>query len=436
MLTGAWLISFGVSVNVPNYLSLEHAWREGLKNSFEVATVRDAVRGADLQVLEALSQFLPKITPSYSHGPNESGSLIHASQTLPYLGGTLIVGTGSKTFGGVGTSPTRTRAKAPTWSQPLLKGTGPNASLCGLRSARRARPAQERNLILVEQRFMVGMARAFHQVLAQRELLKVARQSPVRGAALRNASEARFDVGLSNKLDVYRAQLSESQAEQSTVQAEADDPVEPAPAELGAPDREDPGGIEALVETALAKRVDSAEAREQVQDAHRAASLSGQNLLPNISLNVRFEEERRGEATGPGVTMSRRWESFLSVSAPLQAGADVYRLQGANLQVAASDLERKNQIESEVRSAHRELRSLARSTKTQREAVAIAEPHFQLANLRYQRGLASNFDAVDAEGSLLAARSSLVQLEAAYAAARLQLDRAVGRLKPPVELAP
>ena len=39
------------------------------------------------------------------------------------------------------------------------------------------------------------------------------------------------------------------------------------------------------------------------------------------------------------------------------------------------------------------------------------------------------FDVVDAEGSLLAARTSLAQLLAAYQVARLDLDRVTGRLK-------
>jgi len=55
--------------------------------------------------------------------------------------------------------------------------------------------------------------------------------------------------------------------------------------------------------------------------------------------------------------------------------------------------------------------------------------------LRYQRGLGSNFDVVDAEGSLVLARSALVGLLASYAVARLDLKRVVGSLDVDTEFA-
>jgi outer membrane protein TolC len=93
-------------------------------------------------------------------------------------------------------------------------------------------------------------------------------------------------------------------------------------------------------------------------------------------------------------------------------------------------------VESEVRAAHRDLLSLARSIETQSGAVSVADQQLQLANLRYQRGLASNFDVVDAEGSLLSARSSLVQLLAAYQVQRLDLERVIGRMNVNLEPLP
>ena len=56
--------------------------------------------------------------------------------------------------------------------------------------------------------------------------------------------------------------------------------------------------------------------------------------------------------------------------------------------------------------------------------------------LRYQRGLGSNFDVVDAEGSLVTARSALVQLLTTFAVARLDLKRTTGTLDVAKEFAP
>lgn len=440
----------------PQFVTLEEAWRSGLRNGFAIAFARDALRAADIGELQARARFFPKVTPSYFHGPNEHGFSVSASQALPWLGGDLQVDRTSRTFEGILTPSAKATDTVFTLSQPLLRGLGPNASLYDLRNARRAREAQERNLVLAKQRYLVDIARVHYQTLAQRELLSVARQSAERSVALRKASEARLDVGLSNKLDVYRAQLSESQAEQSTVQAETalqsaieqfhfllgrapDDPAEPAPGDIPEASTDDLPPVETLVEIALQNRLDLAETRDQIDDARRSASLSRQNLLPDMSFNLRFTEQRGSGATGPSVVTNRRWESFFSASLPLERATDIARLQLSNLEVTSRQRtyeQRRYEVENEVRSTHRQLISLFRSITTQKGAVEIADQQLRLANLRYQRGLASNFDVVDAEGSLLAARSSLVQLLAAYQVARLDLERVIGRLNVNLEPAP
>ena len=438
------------------FITLDDAWRTGLLNAFSLAGARDAVRAADSLDLQVRSRFFPKVTPSYSRGPNEHDWSIEASQALPYFGGTLLAERRSRTFEGVSTPAARTTDTSFTWTQPLLRGIGPNASLYDLRNSRRNREAQERNLTLAKQRYQVDVARVFYQTQAQRQLLSVARQSAERSAALRRASEARLEVGLSNKLDVYRAQLSESQAEQSTVQAETslqsalerfrfllgrspNEPLEPAPLDIPTPQVEDAPPLDALVASALHARLDLAEVRAQIDDARRTASLSKQNLLPDVSLNVRFTDTKGSGLIGPIDVNNRRWESFFSASLPLERAADISRLQLSNLDVAARERayeQKRYEVESEVRAAHRDLISLSRSIATSKGAVDIAEQQLRLANLRYQRGLASNFDVVDAEGSLLAARSSLVQLLAAYQVARLDIERVVGRLNPNLEPRP
>ncbi len=437
------------------YVPLESAWRIGLRDGFSIVSARDSLRAAEIGALQAQSRFLPKVTPSFFTGQNQRGWSIGASQTLPWLGTEVRADRSTRTYEGVLTPAARITDTSLTISQPL-RGLGPNASLYDLRNARRAREAQERSLILTKQRYLVEIARAHYQTLAQRELLLVARQSAERSVALRKASEARMEVGLSNKLDVYRAQLSEAQADQSMVSAETSlqaaierfrfllgrspmDPIEPAAGEISEPGLEDLGAVDTLVETALASRLDLAEVREQIDDARRAASLSRQNLLPDMSLNLRFTEQKGSGFLGPSVTTNRRWETFVQASMPLERAADIARLQLSNLEVASRErnyAQRKYEIESEVRSAHRDLIGLARSITTQKGAVEIAGEQLRLANLRYQRGLASNFDVVDAEGSLLVARSSLVQLLSSYQVARLDLERVIGVMNVDLEPLP
>jgi outer membrane protein TolC len=58
----------------------------------------------------------------------------------------------------------------------------------------------------------------------------------------------------------------------------------------------------------------------------------------------------------------------------------------------------------------------------------VARQQLRLATLRYQRGLASNFDVVDAESSLVLARSTLASLISRHRIARVELLRTTGQL--------
>jgi outer membrane protein TolC len=86
------------------------------------------------------------------------------------------------------------------------------------------------------------------------------------------------------------------------------------------------------------------------------------------------------------------------------------------------------QVEGEVRAALREMERIRKSVELQKKGVEVAEQQRRLATLRYQRGLASNFDVVDAESSLVLARSALVNLLTSYQVARIELMRVTGGL--------
>ena len=105
----------------------------------------------------------------------------------------------------------------------------------------------------------------------------------------------------------------------------------------------------------------------------------------------------------------------------------------ADLEVVARERtvrQRDLEVEAEVRGAARELDRIQKSVELQKKGVEVAAQQLRLSTLRYQRGLASNFDVVDAEGSLVLARSALVGLLTNYQVARADLLRATGMLDP------
>jgi outer membrane protein len=439
-------------------LTLAAAVRIALERNFALLNSADSVQSARYRESAARGQFYPQLVPRYQHGPAGSAFGLDVAQRVPWSGATvtatgLLTSLADETLSPF---PKSTDLRV-VLSQPLLRGFGPNTTFYELRNSERSRIGQQRTYELNRQRLAVQVAAAFYDVVAQRQLVAVARQSLKRSDSLRRASEARLQVGLVSKLDVFRTELQSSQTEDSMVRSEAalrnaleqfrfllavppDDPVEPSAVVL--PEALAPEGeaVDELVRTAFANRLELRETEDQVQDARRTASLARQNLLPQLDVGVGVSQ------IGTGPSFSDAWrvgdtrvDFFVATSYPVERSQDRAAKAVADLDVATRERavrQRELEIDSEVRLLARELARTRKSVELQRQAVEVAAQQRRLADLRYQRGLASNFDVVDAEGSLLQARSTLVSLLASYQVALLDLRRAAGTLDVDREFAP
>jgi outer membrane protein len=426
-----------------------------LERNFTVLNSADAVATSRLREGVTRAQFYPKFTPRYQRSADDSLFGVDATQKLPWTGGTVSAAAlmRSGTFDGVTGSDVspfpRTSDLRLVLTQPLLRGFGPNATFYDLRVSRRSREGQERQYELGRQRLAVDVARAYYQVIQQRQLLAVARQSLDRSESLRRASTARLEVGLVSKLDVYRAELQASQAQESMLRAEAslDSELERfrtllglSPSDTLQPDAlvlpedivDDIEPVEILTQRALENRLDLMETRDEVGDARRTASLARQNLLPQLDLNLGVTQFGNGTTYGNAFhSADRRVNLYFTTSYPLERSNEAASKAVAQLDVSSRERtlrQRQLDLETEVRSAVRELLRIRKSIELQKKGVEVAEQQRRLATLRYQRGLASNFDVVDAEGSLVVARSALVGLLTSYQVARVDLMRVTGTL--------
>jgi outer membrane protein TolC len=429
-------------------IGLSAALALALERNFALLSAADSLASARFNEAAVRADFYPKLTPRYARAQDSRIFGFDASQRVPWSGATLAVG------GLLSSTPEsdsvlpRSSSLRLALTQPLLRGFGPNATNFNLTNARRARQAQERLLTVARRRLAVEVTFAFYQVIEQRQLVAVARQSLERSRGLREASGARLEVGLVSKLDVFRAELQEAQSEEALVRAEAgleaalegfrkvlglplEDPAEPADVDFpGEPEGDEPP-LEALLARAHENREDLAEARDRVEDARRAASLARQNLLPQLDVGLAVSQF--GQGSGYFDNRDSRVGLLVTTSYPIERAADRAARATAELDLAARQrdlVEREREVDGDVRQALRELARQRKSATLQRKGVEAAEQQLRLATLRYQRGLASNFDVVDAESSLLVARSALASLQASLQVARLELQRATAELDP------
>jgi outer membrane protein len=450
--------ALGPASGVPT-LDLATAVRLALEHNFSLLDSVAALTATRWQESSVSGQFLPQVVPLFQRGEGRTLFGLDVSQKLPWTGGTLVAS-------GRYVSEPDTALEAPyprttdlrlLLSQPLLRGAGPNVTYFDLTNARRAVVAQERSFELARQRLAVEVAAAFYSVVAQRQLFEVADQSLRRTEGLLDASDARLKVGMASKLDVFRAELQAAQAREGMIRSQAAlenalesfrgklalppaNPVEPEEMTLRVPGEEEDEPLPVLVQRAVENRLELAEARDRVSDSRRAAALARQNLLPQIDLNLGVTQLGFGRSFGNAFGMAdRQVEFFLSASYPLRRTTERANRAVSEIEVQVRERgvhQLELEVEREVHRAVRDLDRIRKSVDVQLQAVDVAEKQRRLAALRYQRGLASNFDVVDAESNYVVARSALVGLLTSYAVARLELLRVSGTLSVDTEFAP
>jgi outer membrane protein TolC len=175
------------------------------------------------------------------------------------------------------------------------------------------------------------------------------------------------------------------------------------------------------------------EAGERITDAQFARRVAQWNLLPRLDLNLSYTRRGIGALAGPFDSLLNGWRVNVATSYSVDRSAEV---AAASLTASAVESARhgarelEQRVASEVRAAVRAQARAAATVTIQTKAVDVAEKQLRLSQLRYERGLAGNFDVVDAESNLFRAQSSLLMAQADRALAQLVLERTLGTLDP------
>ncbi len=442
----------------PRILSLEEAVKLALVENLNLQSSVDVVQGAMIGENLAESRFNFKVTPSYERGIGEQSVLdqgvgVEISKLLPF--GTTITGGLRSDWAGAELGNVNASAASFRVTQPLLRGFGKKTTEYDLQNSRRSLQSSERNLELSRQRLAVDVVSTYYNIVRQAGLVDVAEKSLERNKELLRASEARLEVGLASKLDVFRAELQLSQAEEGVIfRKEALElaldsfkfNLGLAPTDVVALEMMEPEfqpvevDVDAATTLALQNRIEMREEQDRIQDAQRSLAISRQNLLPQVDLNFRYERRGLGNSFGSSFDfVDNALNMFLSTSYPLDRSSENASFAMTQIELGARQRQMRlvqYNIANEVRAAARNVERIGKSIVLQERNTDFAEKQLRLATLRYQRGLASNFDIIDAENNLIQARSNYVSLVSDYHVAQIELKRVTGTLDVETEFAP
>ena len=179
----------------------------------------------------------------------------------------------------------------------------------------------------------------------------------------------------------------------------------------------------------LLRRPDLVEAERLLASANARVAVARSEMFPSISLTAFLGGESQ-DLSNLFSSPARVWGLAAGLTQPIfQAG----RLTARSDAAKARERQALTQYEQAIRSAFGDVRTALVAQTRSRESydaetarAAALTDTLRLARLRYENGIASQLDVLDAERGLLAARSARIEALRAHRAAVADLFRALG----------
>ena len=429
--------------------SLESAINRALKANRGIKDVMDQVEGAHLSLVAADSEFELKIVPSgeaRATGYSDEGSI-----------NTLGAGVSLQKKFDIGTDISITPKTQKTddlyntgvdtkLSQPLLRGFGKEYNLSEVRSAEFGTRTARRNLYLRQVSTVLSTINAIYDVIRQRELYQLNKESAQRLQVHAEAARAKRKIGMANQIDVYRAGIQQKQAEDNlNIAREAyrvaldnlkillslplDEKIEvEAPLKYNFVRL----AMQTAVSTGLKNRVELDQAKDNLREVGRLSRVAKHNTLPDLDVVVNYSRFGSGENFGNSTGFGKdSWNVGLVTSTDIartveRAAYDqsLLQVQGARRNLSLL----RDEVVSEVNRNFRNLRGYENSIKIQQEQIKQAKGQLELAQVKFKWGLANNFDLIDAETQLRNAQINLLSAVINYIVGTNQLRASMGTL--------
>lgn len=329
---------------------------------------------------------------------------------------------------------------------PLLRGFGSEVNLSGVRSAEYSLRAAKRSHYLVKVNTVLEAVAATYNIVQQRELVDLFNDQSERFHGHAVMAEAKEKIGLATPIDVYRAQIRLKDSQNALNRAQealrnAGDrlkivlatPLEQA-VRVAAPLIIQPVDVSAVqaVETALAHRVELKQADDDVEEAKRASRLAKNNLFPQLDLVSNYTRLGNDDALNEATRFSEEfWSVRLTSETDWARTAEKAGYQQSLLSIKRFRLNRLTRIEiikREVRQFYDALQKSQERMQIRDEQIGQAKGKLALANIKFDHGMANNFDVIEAETELQEARTNLLAAQIEYIVGMYRLRGAMGTL--------
>lgn len=281
---------------------------------------------------------------------------------------------------------------------------------------------------------------AYYDALLAHALIRVAQESVVTFERHLADTQQMFDVGLVSQFEVLRARTEVSARQSNWVAAKNAERLAlvnlrrilavPQDQPLRLISFIEIIPLEETLEDLLAQ---ADEARPELIALNKGISAAGQNVkaakgryLPQAAATAEYLNVDKGGMTQPDgwtLALGAQWEVFTGGRRKHQVAEA--RARESSLVNQREDLTRL--IELDVRQAYIQMQDALAKVMEERATVVFAREGLRLAQLRFQEGVGTQVEILDAELALTGAESSLIRAMRDYAVAHASLEKATGR---------
>jgi len=281
---------------------------------------------------------------------------------------------------------------------------------------------------------------AYFKFMAARDSVKLNLESVERLERYLNDVKLQFEVGVVAKVDVLRSEVELAKAKQSLIEAQNSYDLTMANLNniVGLPltteltvrgdlsHEKYEQELAACVDAALRQRPEIIQFTKAAQSAKEGVTIAKSGYLPTVSAvyNSGWSDDRFAGGS------NHNWSVYLLTSwtfmdSGLTAGKVKQAAEGYN-----KSLEQLKQtvdgVRLDVRGTYLTLKSAEQSIATSSAAVGLAEEDYKIKVIRYQAGVGTNLDVLDAQLALTTAKNNYLRAMYEYNNYRAKLDKAMG----------
>ncbi|MDR7868623.1 MAG: TolC family protein [Sporomusaceae bacterium] len=290
-----------------------------------------------------------------------------------------------------------------------------------------------------EQQVRLDAAAAYFAVLQNGNLVTVNEESVKNLQQHLKTAQAKYNVGLVAKADILRSEVELANAEQNLIKSK--NSYELALANLKNVMSVDPASeivltdalkyekydksLEDSIAMARAKRPEIAQAEAGVNMASSGVKVAESGNIPSVTFGASkgWSDSALPESGGDWtVSLAANWNVFdagVTKAKVRQADAGLNKAKEQARQTADA-------VELEVRQQYLSMQEAEKRLETTEVAIAKAEEDLGIAREKYDAGVGTNIDVIDAQLALAQARTNYYQALYDFNVSKAKLTKAIG----------